>query len=118
MQPTRPSGFLKIPPFSIFLETLFDAIFGTFLDSFLEPKAFQNGGQKVLKIHSKIECEHQLIFDAFGSQTAPKMESKSILFGILFGKRENVKIAASCRRERQNEGLEGSERQQKTDPKQ
>ena len=39
-------------------------------------------------------------------------------FLILFCKRENVKIAASCRRERQNEGLEGSERQQKTDPKQ
>ncbi len=35
---------------------------------------------------------------------------------ILFRKRETVKIAASCRRERQNEGLEGSERQQKTDP--
>ena len=45
------------------------------------------------------------------------MENQSI-FLILFRKRENVKIAASCRRERQNEGLEGSERQQKTDPKQ
>ena len=39
-------------------------------------------------------------------------------FLILFRKRENVKMAASCRRERQNGGLKGSERQQKTVPKQ
>ena len=39
-------------------------------------------------------------------------------FLILFRKRENVKMAASCRRERQNGGLKGSERQRKTVPKQ
>ena len=39
-------------------------------------------------------------------------------FLLLFRKRENVKMAASCRRERQNGGLKGSEKRQKTVPKQ
>ena len=54
----------------------------------------------------------------FSWKMGAENHEKSKLFLILFRKRENVKIAASCRRERQNEGLEGSERQQKTDPKQ
>ena len=43
---------------------------------------------------------------------------KSMFFLLLFRKRENVKMAASCRRERQNGGLKGSEKRQKTVPKQ
>ena len=54
----------------------------------------------------------------FSLKMRAENHEKSKYFLILFRKRENVKIAASCRRERQNEGLEGSERQQKTDPKQ
>ena len=54
----------------------------------------------------------------FSLKMGAENQEKSKHFLILFRKRENVKIAASCRRERQNEGLEGSERQQKTDPKQ
>ena len=45
-------------------------------------------------------------------------DGKSMLFLLLFRKRENVKMAASCRRERQNGGLKGSEKRQKTVPKQ
>ena len=41
-----------------------------------------------------------------------------MFFLLLFRKRENVKMAASCRRERQNGGLKGSEKRQKTVPKQ
>ena len=54
----------------------------------------------------------------FSLKMGAENHDKSKHFLILFRKRENVKIAASCRRERQNEGLEGSERQQKTGPKQ
>ena len=49
----------------------------------------------------------------FSLKMGAENHEKSKQFLILFRKRENVKIAASCRRERQNEGLEGSERQQK-----
>ena len=47
-----------------------------------------------------------------------KNHQKSMIFCTRFRKRENVKMAASCRRERQNGGLKGCERQQKSDPKQ
>ena len=47
-----------------------------------------------------------------------KNDGKSMFFLLLFRKRENVKMAASCRRERQNGGLKGSEKRQKTVPKQ
>ena len=40
------------------------------------------------------------------------MENQCFLL-LLFRKRENVKMAASCRRERQNGGLKGSEKLQK-----
>ena len=43
---------------------------------------------------------------------------KSMFVLLLFRQRENVKMAASCRRERQNGGLKGSEKRQKTAPKQ
>ena len=41
-----------------------------------------------------------------------------MFFLLLFRKRENVKMAASWRRERQNGGLKGSEKGKKTVPKQ
>ena len=40
-----------------------------------------------------------------------------MFFLLLFRKRENVKMAASCRRERQNGGLKGSKKRQKNSPK-
>ena len=52
------------------------------------------------------------------SKKGAKNDGKSMLFLLLFRKRENVKMAASCRRERQNGGLKGSEKRQKTVPKQ
>ena len=57
----------------------------------------------------------------FGCIWDGKRESKTMenqCFLLLFRKRENVKMAASCRRERQNGGLKGSGRQQKTVSKQ
>ena len=40
-----------------------------------------------------------------------------MFFLLLFRKRENVKMAAACRRERQNGGLKGSEKTTKNSPK-
>ena len=65
--------------------------------------------QKVLKNIQKSNAKINGFLMHFGSQNAPKMEWKSRLFGLLFGKRENVKIAASCRQELQNQGLGGLE---------
>ena len=71
-----------------------------------------------MKNRGQIKPNNDDIFAAFSLKMGAENHEKSKRFLILFRKRENVKIAASCRRERQNEGLEGSERQQKTDPKQ
>ena len=50
----------------------------------------------------------------FSWKKGAKNDGKSMFVLLLFRKRENVKMAASCRRERQNGGLKGSEKQQKT----
>ena len=71
-----------------------------------------------MKNSGKIESKNYDFLMHFSLKMGAENHEKSKHFLILFRKRENVKIAASCRRERQNEGLEGSERQQKTDPKQ